>query len=544
MASPLLSVGHAAFQRGDWAEAHEALTVACGEGPPRPDDLRLLAIAAFLVGDETGFMGALQGAHQAAGEAGDAAGAARDAFWIGFHLANRGELARANGWFARCSRWAERAGEDCAERACLLLPRAVHCVGTGEFETAARVAGECAAIAERHADNDLLALALHVQGRALLRQERVAEGLRLLDEAMVSVTTGELSPQVTGLVYCGVIGACREVWALGRAHEWTAALAEWCAAQPDIVPYAGECRVYRAEVLQFHGEWTTAMDEAVGARDAFEHGSTPGGVGLAWYRIAELHRLRGDYTAAEEAYQAANLSGREPQPGLALLRLAEGRAAAAEATLSRSLAETSDPLRRARLLPAYLETLTEAGAIEAAHAACVELAEIARRFSAGTLTTLAEQMEGAIALAEGDPETAVGPLRSALRSWRETDAPYDEARTRVLLGLACRSLGDMDGAALEFEAARAAFERMGATPDVAKVDALLRGRPRGNAYGLTPRELEVLQQLATGRTNRAIAERLFISEKTVARHVANIFAKIGVSTRAAATAFAYENDLA
>jgi len=476
-------------------------------------------------------------------DADEPAAAARYAFWLGFHLINRGEAARGGGWLGRASRLLQRAEGDCAERGYLLLPEGYQKLGAGDPEGAARAAAAAVEVGERFGDPDLLALALHMHGRALLRQSRVAEGLALLDEAMVSVATGELSPQVTGLIYCSVISACREVWALGRAHEWTAALTSWCDGQPDMVPYTGECRVYRAEILQLHGAWSEAMDEARRASECFERGHEPGGIGLALYQQGEVHRLRGALAAAEEAYRAASRSGREPQPGLALLRLAQGDPAAAASAIRRALAETTNRLRRARLLPACIEIMLETGDIQEARRSWAELAEIARDCAAGVLGTVVAHAEGAIELAAGDPGKALVPLRRAWQGWREADAPYEAARARVLLGLACRELGDEDGASLELEGARAEFERLGATPDLVRLDGLTRRRTSQGTHGLTPREREVLALVATGRTNRAIAEKLFISEKTVARHVANIFGKLGVSSRAAATAFAYERHL-
>jgi len=476
-------------------------------------------------------------------DADDPAAAARSAFWLGFHLINRGEAARGSGWFGRATRQLQRAEEDCAERGYLLLPVGYQKLGAGDLEGAVQAAVEAVEVGERFGDPDLLALALHMHGRALLRQARVAEGLALLDEAMVSVATGELSPQVTGLIYCSVISACREVWALGRAHEWTAALTNWCDGQPDMVPYTGECRVYRAEILQMHGAWGEAMDEARRASECFERGHEPGGVGLALYQQGELHRLRGELAAAEDAYRAASRSGREPQPGLALLRLAQGDPVAALSSIRRALAETKNPLRRARLLPAHVEITLETGELGEARRSWAELAEIAESCAAGVLGAVVAHAEGAIELAAGDPGSALAPLRRASQEWREADAPYEAARARALLGLACRELGDEDGASLELEAARAGFERLGATSDLTRLDDLTRRRTSRGGHGLTPREREVLAVLATGRTNRAIAEKLFISEKTVARHVANIFGKLGVSSRAAATAFAYERHL-
>lgn len=539
-----LHEGRDAFQRRAWTVAHQALGAAHEAGALDVEDLQRLAVASFLVGDEGAFVEALQEAHQLCVEADRPAEAALHAFWVGFHLVNRGEASLANGWFARAARLIDHANEDCAAQGYLLLPTAQRALINGEPEEAARAASQALRIAERFGDAELLAIALYVQGRALLRQGRMAEGLASLDEAMVAAAGGELGPQVTGLVYCGAISACREVYALDRAHEWTAALSEWCESQPEMVPYAGECRVYRAEILQLSGEWARAMDEARRAGDCFERGHEPGGVGLALYQQGELHRLRGELTEAEAAYRAASQAGREPQPGLALLRLAQGDEAAATAAIRRALAEITDPLRRARLLPAYIEIMLESGDVEEATRACRELAQIAASRPGGAMSTLAAQAEGAVALASGDAESALGPLRSAWHEWQSLAATYEVARTRMLLGIAFKALGDDDGAQLELEAARAEFERLGAAPDLARLERLTAPSSPRDRHGLTDRELEVLGLLSTGRTNRAIADDLFISEKTVARHVANIFGKIGVSSRAAATAFAYEHDLA
>ncbi len=539
-----LREGRDAFGQRSWKVAYSALGAAHEADALEVDDLQRLAVASFLVGDEDTFVKSLQEAHQRSVDADRPADAARYAFWVGFHFANRGEGSLAGGWFARAARLVEHAGEECAVRGYLLIPVARQALMSGDPAEAARVASQAVDVAERFGDGDLLAIALYVQGRALLRAGRMSEGLTALDEAMIAAAGGELSPQVTGLVYCGAIGACREVYALHRAHEWTAALSEWCESQPDMVPYAGECRVYRAEILQLSGEWARAMDEARRACVCFERGSEPRGMGLGLYQQGELHRLRGELDEAEAAYRAANRSGREPQPGLALLRLAQGDSPSAAAAIRRALAGTSDPLRRARLLPAHVEIMLEIGDVEEATRACDELAAIAESRPGGAMRTLVAQAEGAVALASGDPGSALAPLRSAWQEWQALGATYEVARTRMLLGIACKALGDEDGAELELEAARATFEGLGATPDLARVDRLAGSASARDHHGLTGREMEVLRLLSTGLTNRAIADQLFISEKTVARHVANIFGKIGVSSRAAATAFAYEHDLA
>ncbi len=358
---------------------------------------------------------------------------------------------------------------------------------------------------------------------------------------MVAVATDELSPQVTGIIYCSVIGACHRVYALDRAHEWTAALADWCERQPDMVAFRGECRVYRAELLRLGGDWAEAIAEArrVGELDTVGDATA----GAALYQEGEVHRLRGELDAAAEAYRRAARAGREPQPGLSLLRLARGDIEAAATAIRRALGETGDPLGRARLLPASVEILLEAEDLEEADRACSELERIAASYEPGALGTIVAHARGTLELARGDAGAALTALRRAWRGWRTLAAPHDAARARVLVGQACRALGDEDAALLELEAARSTFDELGAAPDVARVDALLGRRRARDTHGLTPREREVLALVATGRTNRAIAEELFISEKTVARHVSNIFTKLGLSSRAAATAFAYEHGL-
>jgi len=538
-----LERGRQAYASRSWAAACEALDAAWHADLLDGQDLWRLAMASYLVGDEERFGRALEAAHHKHLEAGELRTAARCAFWIGFQLVERGEMARASGWFGRASRVVERVGDDCAERGYVLLPTGHQQLAAGEYEACFRTAGEAQALGERFADPDLLTLALHMRGRALLRQGRVSEGLALLDEAMVAVVSDELSPQVTGMVYCSVISACREVHEVRRAREWTGALAEWCARQPDMVTYTGECHVYRAEILLQRGQWGEAIDEARRASARLADGAGSAIEGAAYYQQGEVHRLRGAFAAAEDAYRAASAKGREPQPGLALLRLAQGDSAAAAAATRRALSETTHPFRRARLLPAHIEVMLAAGHLDEAREACGELAEIAEEWGAVTLATVVAQQRGAIELAAGQAEEALPRLREAWQRWKTLDMPYEIARTRALLGMACRELGDMDGALLEVEAARAELERLGAATDLARLDAIVGKRISGREHGLTPREREVLALLATGKTNRAIGQELFISEKTVARHVANIYGKLGLSSRSAATAYAYEHDL-
>ena len=379
-------------------------------------------------------------------------------------------------------------------------------------------------------------------GRCLIYAGEIAEGLRLLDEAMVAVTAREVSPIAVGDVYCTVIEACQELFDLRRVHEWTAALTRWCESQPDLVLYRGQCLVHRAEIMQLHGTWAEAMEEAV---RACERLTGQPAIGAAFYQRAELHRMRGELEEAEAAYRRANELGREPQPGLALLRLAQGQLGAADVAIRRVLDEADDPLSRARVLGPYVEIVLVGGDIAAARAAANELAAIATELNAPFLQALAASSVGAALLAAGDARAALSALRQSWTGWQKLDAPFEAARVRVLIGVACRALGDEDSAEMELDAASSVFRRLDAVPDLARAEELSRIAPTTATAtaGLTAREVQVLGLVAKGKTNRVIADDLFISEKTVARHVSNIFTKLGLSSRSAATAYAYEHDL-
>ncbi len=519
---------------GAWGEAHAVLAPLAGELDA--DGLEQLATAAYMLGRDDEFVAALEGAVRAH-ERSDRA--ARCAFWIGLSLALRGEPARAGGWFARAGRLVERHGSDCVERGYLLLPQVIERQIAGDRRGADAAAAAAIVIAERFGDADLLALALHEQGHARVALGRVEDGLRCVDEAMVAVCAGELSPIVTGLVYCSAIDGCHVNHELGRAQEWTAALARWCDAQPDMVAFTGRCLVHRSELLQLHGAWDEALAEAQRAARRAAHPSGAGAAAEAAYREGEIARLRGDHAGAEAAYLRAGHAGSEPQPGLALLRLAQGRTEAAAAAIERALAGTRDPQRRAGLLPAAVEIALAAGDDAAARAACAELEAIAAPYRRELLDARVAHARGTLALAGGDAAAALADLRDAQQRWRALEAPYEVARSRELLGLACRALGDDEAARLELDAARAEFARLGAAPDRMRAETALGRDP----LGLSARELEVLRRVAAGDTNRAIAAALVLSDRTVDRHVSNIFAKLGVSTRAAATARAYERGL-
>jgi len=488
------------------------------------------------------FLGLIERTHHTYLNEGDVLTATRCAFYLGVNLAIRGELAHASGWFGRGQRLLERHGDECAEQGYLLLPAAMQQLGMGRYAEAEMSAATAVECGERFGDRDLLALALHIQGQALIKQARVAKGLTLLDEAMLGVTADEVSPIISGVVYCGVIAGCEEAYDVRRAQEWTEALTRWCEQQPELVSFTGRCLVHRAGIMQLRGSWEEALEEARRARERCEEAMNDAAAGLALYQQGELHRLQGDFAAAEAAYRDASRYGHEPQPGLSLLRLGQGDDDAAAATIRRALGETADPLQRTRLLPADVEIALAVGDLVEARRAADELSAIASDYESVMLRAIAADVQGMVALAEENAQHALVSLRVARTTWQELDAPYEIARTRVLIGLACRALGDDDTAALELEAATSAFEQLGALPDLARVEAFV--RPELNeTHGLTPRELEVLRLVAAGKTNRDIAKELVISEHTIARHVQNIFTKLRVSSRTAATAFAFEHDL-
>jgi ATP/maltotriose-dependent transcriptional regulator MalT len=340
-----------------------------------------------------------------------------------------------------------------------------------------------------------------------------------------------------------VIEGCQEIYDLRRAREWTAALGRWCESQPDLVPYRGQCMIRRAELMQLHGAWLDAMDEVRRARERLSQPTVHPAVGAACYQQGELHRLRGEFASAEEAYREASRWTRAPRPGLALLRLAQGDVEAALGAIRRLLDEARERHARPAVLGAAVEIALAANDVAAARAAADELSRIAGELDAPYLRALADHAAGAVLLAEGEPRAALDVLRRAWSAWQELEAPYESARVRVLIGRACRELGDEDAAEMELDAGRCVFQQLGAATDLARVEALSRKAAAGGAGRLTAREVQVLRLVAAGKTNRAIATDLVISEKTVARHLSNIFTKLGISSRAAATAYAYEHEL-
>jgi DNA-binding CsgD family transcriptional regulator len=544
----LISVGRAAYARRAWAEAFDAFSQATAEAPLESDDAERFAWSAMLSGRTDDSFEAFAHLYEIRLAAGEELRAARTAFWLGMRLMSLGHTARGGGWLARAQHLVE-GHPDCVECGYLRLPLAFRFAVAGDHVAASAAACEAIAIADRHHDRDLGALARAYTGSALIRQGRLSDGLPMLDEAMVDVSSGRVLPVVTGLVYCEAISACQRSYALDRAHEWTAGLSAWCDAQPQLVPFTGACLVHRSEIMQFAGAWSEAFEEAHRVITRFGQSRTDA-AGSACYQEGEIHRLRGELAEAERAYTLASESGRDPHPGLALLRVAQGRVDLAAAASRRVMSVTTDPLLRTRFLPAHVEILLAASEIGEAREAAEELGALADRFGMDVLRAMAQHATGAVALAEGDARGAIQALQSAQEVWHHIGAPYVSARIRLLIARAFRTLGDEDGAALELDAASKVFVQLGAAPDIraaakmaAPAAATTAAGSTPDTHGLSGRELEVLRLVASGKTNKTIAGELFLSEKTVDRHVSNIFGKLNVSSRAAATAWAYQHRL-
>jgi DNA-binding CsgD family transcriptional regulator len=538
----VLAQARRSFAQRSWGDAYAQFATADAATPLGLDDLEKLALAAYLTGHDEESTLVWTRAHREAMRRDDPQRAARNAFLIGSGLMFRGETAPGQGWFARGERVLEGWGE-CPEQAWPRTWNAFVQMWGGDAEGAQPIFAESAMVGQRFNDADLLTMSRLGRGMCLVMQGQGPAGVAMLDEVMVGVTSGEVSPMYAGIAYCTVIAGCSDLFDLRRAREWTTALTRWCDSQPNLVPYRGNCLVHRCELMRLEGAWTDAMETA---RQACDHLSSPvkwDTLGSAYYQLGELHRLRGEFAEAEESYRKASESGHQPEPGIALLRLTQGRTDVAVAVLRRALDETQELPARARLLPAYVEIMIASGDVPSARDGANELGQIAEFLDAAYLRAVAASAMGAVLLAKGDARSALPKLRLAGSAWRGLDAPYEAARVRVLISLACSALGDPETSSMELDCARSVFEQLGARPDIERLDVLLR-RPYGQTPGgLTPREVEVLRLVASGKTNRAIARELGLSEKTVARHVHNSLTKIGVPSRAAATAYTYEHGL-
>ncbi len=540
-----------AFARGDWPAAHEAFARASQDLPLSGADLESWATAAYLLGQDDEFVRLLDSAHQRHLDHGDVLRAARCTAWLACNLAAAGAQAPAAGWVSRTRRLLAGAEGESAQGGYLALAESLTAVQRGDREEVVSAAERAVAAGSRFHDHDLESLALHVLGRAELRRSRVDEGLALLDEAMTVLASSVTNPFVIGIVYCSVIDACRSIFSLRRAHEWTEALGRWCDTQPGLVAFHGECSVARAEMLVLRGAWMDAAAEANRAAQRVALWAAPRIGAAAMYQLAEVHRLRGDFTEAEGLYEQVARESGQPYPGLALLKLRKSDPLAAYRSLVMRLDETRDPLKRVRLLPAVVEAGVALLAgdvngqreevIAEVRTAAAEIGQIADVYHSPALRAMADHAAGEVALVRGDVPAAAAALRSAADAWYSLEAPYQAARARASLGRAYLVQGDAGDAELEFAAARAVFEELGAKPDLKALDALTGSA--SDPSGLSPRELQVLSLLANGASNRSIATELGISERTVERHVSNIFDKLAVGSRTEAAAYALRNGL-
>jgi DNA-binding NarL/FixJ family response regulator len=533
--------GREDFAARRWQAAIGHLTDADREDGLCAEDLERLAIATLLIGRTLDGVDLLTRAHERFLGDGDLVAAARCAGWIGMQLLLLDEQARSGGWFARAQRLVQELSEPCSIEGFLLIPAALGALYGGDAETGAGLFGRAAQIGERFHDSDLIGLGRMGVGQAQIMLGRTDEGLELFDEVMVAVTAGEISPIPSGIIYCAVIDGCHLAFDVHRAQEWTTALDRWCRAQPDLVPFSGQCRAHRAELYLLHGEWGAALTAALAAQEQLRRGDRHALFG-AFYQQGEVQRLRGEFRAAADSYRRANESGFDPHPGLALLRLAQGKARVAQTLIRRAVADT-DPATRRRRLPALVEIELAAGDVAAARSGADELIGISQSSPKPIARAMAHLADGLVLQSEGEAAAALTVSRRAWALWMDLDAPYDAARSRVLAGCACRALDDEDSAAMEFEAAREVFRTLGAIPALAELDALYGHRSAPSVTPLTTREVEVVRLVSTGATNRSIAHELFLSEKTVARHLSNIFTKLDLSSRAAVTAYAYEHGL-
>ena len=529
-----------AYERREWVSAYRTLS-----GLDEPDldagDFAALATTAYLLGQRNDCIQALQRAYQANLDQGEVLAGVRSALWLATVLIEGGEVAIGGGWVARARRLLDEVHGDVVERGYLLQLQGFDRILKGELAEAAALAPQVTGYGRRFHDPDLQAVGVHFEGRLAIYSGRVADGLRLLDEAMAGVLAGEVSPIYSGMVYCSAIEACQEVSDLGRVGEWTHALTTWCNSQPGLVAFTGQCAVHRGQLMRLHGAYAEALAELDRAAERYAAAGGHPAVGLACYERGETHRLRGNYHEAAAAYDEAAAHGHPAQPGRALLWLGQGRVKEAMAASRRLLAEVADPVHRSGLLPAVVEAFVAAGDVEAGAAAVQEMAELAVSMGCSALLAAADGASAQVALARDDAAAALPAARAGLERWARLDAPYEAARCRALHGRALRLLGDEASAVRDLTEARRTFAALGAAPSEREVAELL-GQSEAPC-GLSPREVQVLRLIAAGRSNPEIAAELFLSEKTVARHLSNIFTKLDVGSRTAAAAFAYEHQL-
>ena len=522
----------------DWTGRFEQLVAH--EAALTGDELDELGQAAWFVGRDDVSVRAWERAQLRYLDQGDLESAVRCVFWLGFTLSEHGDAVRGGAWMGRLMELCGRADATVATDALRALCAAAGAYARGEAEASVPLFRAAMQTADAASDADALTLATMGLGRALLALGRIEEAFAELDRVMLLIADGRVSDRAAGPAYCAVIASLLGRGDVERARVWTRELGDWCDAQHGLAPFRGECTLHRASVLQLGGEWqaATAATELVCATE--KRTET---LANAWYRAADLHRVAGRAAAARDALRRAAALGREVQPGLALLHRDAGDLAGAWAGLQTARATAVEPAARAEVLAAATRVALDRGRVAEAEAAARELAECARAFDTLYLRALSDRADGEVALAEGRAADALSALRTAWAAWRRLDAPYDAALTRISIGAAVRDIGDAEGAELEFDAARGILEGLGAIPDLARLERTATAAAVADP-GLSRREREVLGLVAHGWSNRRIAEHLFLSERTVARHVGNILAKLGVPSRSAATAYAFEHGVA
>ncbi|HET6666628.1 MAG TPA: LuxR C-terminal-related transcriptional regulator [Intrasporangium sp.] len=535
-----LAVGRQAYAHRQWEAAREHLTRA-DPATLGVADLRALSSAAYLTGDRNAAIRYLQQAHSIDVAAGDRLAAAHEAHWLAMIFSTSGEPAVGAGWVARAERLVEDESDDAAIRGHLLIHEMFRRLFSGDLAGMLASCERIEQIGRTRADPDLVTFALSSSGRALLYLGRVREGLARLDEAMVGLATGEVSPIMAGQIYCSMIEGCQEISDYERMTQWTEALTQWCDDQLGLVAFTGQCAVHRGQILRARASFPEALDELALAIERYRANGMDPAVGLAMYERGEVLRTLGDLEGAAAAYDEAATWGHEPQPGLSLLWLAHGRTGAAATSIRRVLDEARDPVARSRRLGPAVEILCAAGALDEAERASSELGSIAESFGCQAVTANAAYAAGLVSLARDDPAGSLAHLRHAWKAWIGLGARYEAALARVRIALALRALGDAVSATSELSVAQRTFAELGAEPARREVERLL---ATGLPDGLTSREVEVLRLVATGRSNAQIASALVLSEKTVARHLSNIFTKTGVTSRTAAATYAHGHDLA
>ena len=547
--APRIDEARAALDRYAWQEAFDLVVDAASADDAPTDLLEVFAEAAWWTSRLDDCIATRERLYRRHEDAGDRARAGATAVLLYGNHAFKGQHAVAGAWLARGRRLLADVPE-CADHGVLWIAEAEAAHGGEEVTRASDFAERALDLGRRLGDADLEAESLQCLARLCIADGRADEGLALFDEAMLGAVEGRLSPFVVGKVYCSLISACQELGDLRRAAEWTEVGATWAAHHP-VSAFPGLCRVHRAEVLQMQGQWARAEEEARRACTELD-GVNPYNTALSFKEIGEIRRRLGDLDGAAKAFRAAADLGLQPQPGLALLRLAEEKVAVAARMIQQALCEAGgNDLARAKLLPAAVQIGVAADDLDAARTAADELDRIARTYRSSVIEASTAASRGRLLLAEHDLPNAVAALRIALQRWRALGVPYEVATTQVLLGEAARRAGDDDDATASFTAAAAAFERLGAALDVARLDGADTAgtthadrEDRGRGAGLTDREAELLRLVAAGRTNRAIADELHVSEKTVERHLSNVFRKLGVSSRAAASVQAVRLGLA